>query len=257
MKLFYLILFNFFWILGIQSQNCLPDSTLRDSSAGVYPKPVSPTNPNGGISKKACINKPYEFVFTVVVPDTVVVPAFPSPIALEKVAIDTINAITGLPKGISYACNPPDCIFNKNTYGCLVLRGTADNTNSPGDFKPIIKMTLTINLGFPFPYVTEYPGPAFPGEYILTLVSENDCASASNQGDLVLNYWYPNPNQGILLNRSNQAEQIKIIDAQGRVVKFIQHPENQIDLNSLNLHGLFYIQWIEGKKFLRQQLIID
>ncbi|MGB5026097.1 MAG: hypothetical protein WBO44_12155, partial [Saprospiraceae bacterium] len=80
MKHFYLIILNFFIVCSVQSQNCLPDSIYRDSSAGVYPKPVSPTNPNGGITKKACINKPYEFVFTVVVPDTVLVPAFPSPI---------------------------------------------------------------------------------------------------------------------------------------------------------------------------------
>lgn len=256
MKHFYLIILNFFIVFSVQSQNCLPDSIYRDSSAGVYPKPVSPTNPNGGINKKACINKPYEFVFTVVVPDTVVVPAFPSPIALEKVAIDTVNAITGLPKGISYACNPPDCVFNKNTSGCLVLRGTATTDNTPGDFKPIIKMTLTINLGIPFPYVTEYPGPAFPGEYILTLVSEQDCASASHQEDLVINYWFPNPSSGQLTNKSNSIEQIKVMDTQGRIIQFNKNSKNTIDLNTLNNGGLFYIQWIDGSKLLTQQIVI-
>lgn len=256
MKHFYLIILNFFIVCSLQSQNCLPDSIYRDSSAGVYPKPVSPTNPNGGINKKACINKPYEFVFTVVVPDTVVVPAFPSPIALEKVAIDTVNAITGLPKGISYACNPPDCVFNKNTSGCLVLRGTATTDNTPGDFKPIIKMTLTINLGIPFPYVTEYPGPAFPGEYILTLVSEQDCASASHQEDLVINYWFPNPSSGQLTNKSNSIEQIKVMDTQGRIIQFNKNSKNTIDLNTLNNGGLFYIQWIDGSKLLTQQIVI-
>lgn len=257
MKHFYLIALNFFVILSIQSQNCLPDSIYRDSSAGVYPKPVSPTNPSGGITKKACINKPYEFVFTVVVPDTVLVPAFPSPIALEKVAIDTINAITGLPKGISYACNPPNCVFNKNTSGCLVLKGTATTDNTVGDFKPIIKMTLTINLGIPFPYVTEYPGPAFPGEYILTLVSEQDCASASKQEDLVINYWFPNPTNGKLTNKSNSIEQIKVMDAQGRIIHFTKDAENKIDLSNGYNSGMFYIQWIDGTKLLTQQIVIQ
>ncbi|MCC6754088.1 MAG: T9SS type A sorting domain-containing protein [Saprospiraceae bacterium] len=204
--------------LFLGAQSCLPDSTLVDSSAGVYPKPITESNPNGGINKKACINKPYEFTFTVVVPDTVEIPILPAPIPLEKVAIDTVGAISNLPAGLSYHCNPPNCVFNKNQIGCLLLQGTPTDANAPGEYKPIIKLKLTVNVGISFDYTTEYPGAAFPGEYILTLLSEQDCASANQFASNDANYWFPNPVSGSLLfNRSNP-ENVRIYDASGKLL---------------------------------------
>ncbi|MFZ1424191.1 MAG: T9SS type A sorting domain-containing protein [Saprospiraceae bacterium] len=256
MNYFFYTLVYLFTFFNLQAQNCLPDSTFRDSSAGVYPKPISPTNPNGGIKKKACINKPFEFIFTVVVPDSVTVPIYPTPIALEKVAIDTINAISNLPKGITYKCNPPNCVYNKNTFGCLILSGIATTDNIPGDFKPIIKLILTINLGFPVPYATEYPGDAFPGEYILTLQSEVDCASATNQDLRKTNYWYPNPGKGILYAESKDVHSIKIYDLQGICIFSTNKMLDKLDLTALNKTGLYYIQWIENNQILNQKLLL-
>lgn len=256
--LFYIILLGA-CLINIEAQTCLPDSTLKDSSAGVYPKPISPTNPNGGITKTACINKPYEFTFTVVVPDTVEVPIFPSPIALEKVSIDTTGAILNLPEGISYACNPPNCIFKKNTFGCLSLFGTPNTNNQAGDFKPIIKLKLTVNVGIPFDYNTEYPGPAFPGEYILKLVNEADCASSNTNLRQTENTWFPIPSyDGQFSSKGDAISEIKVFNSYGKQVLYLKSPTNsQITLPDEGYtDGLYIIHWSEGNYLFKQKLIV-
>ncbi|HEX5625957.1 MAG TPA: T9SS type A sorting domain-containing protein [Saprospiraceae bacterium] len=234
---------------GGYSQNCLPDSTLVDSSAGVYPKPVTPENPNGGIKKKACINKPYDFTFTVVVPDSVTVPIFPNPIPLDRVSIDTVGAITNLPLGIGYACNPPNCIYKKNSIGCLILNGTPTPDNLPGDFKPVIKLKLTINLGVPFDYTTEYPGMVFPGEYILTLLSEQDCASSTGHGDASAGEWYPNPVINQLHNPGTDIRNIKIFDLQGKcwLARDQYTSGSSLEIGSEIPEGIYFLQWTQGR----------
>lgn len=255
MKYLFYTFINFFIYLNLQSQNCLPDSIYKDSTAGVYPKPISPTNPNGGIHKKACINKPFEFTFTVVVPDSVTVPNFPT-LGLEKVSIDTQNAIKNLPKGIHYKCNPPNCIYQKNTFGCLILSGIPTTDNTPGDFKPVISLNLTLNFGIPFDYAAEYPGSVFPGEYILSLQSETDCSSSSNEEIAPVKYWYPNPGNGYLYHPSNHLLQVKIFDMQGIPVFENSTIRDAIDLRKILHPGIYIIQWIENQLIYNQKLSI-
>ena len=251
----------FLFCLSLVSQSsiaqfCRPDSTLRDSSAGVYPKPITPTNPNGGINKKACINKPYEFTFTVVVPDTVQIPILPAPLPLEKVAIDTLNAIANLPKGIGYSCNPPNCVFKKNEFGCLLLHGTPTTDNLPGDFKPVIKLKLTVNVGVPFDYSTEYPGPAFPGEYILTVLDENNCATNNQNISIEPTFRNPNPNDDQQLYTQGQVESVRIINSQHiPVLELPKFGGQSIILEHLP-DGMYIIHWTERKHIFHQKIII-
>ncbi|MBK8955767.1 MAG: T9SS type A sorting domain-containing protein [Saprospiraceae bacterium] len=250
------ILLSLFTI-SIDAQACLPDSTLKDSSAGVFPRPITPENPNGGITKKACINKPYEFTLTVVVPDTVQIPILPAPLPLEKVAIDTANAISNLPVGISYSCNPPNCIFKKNELGCLILNGTPTDVNTPGDYKPIIKLKLTVNVGVPFDYTTEYPGPAFPGEYILQLQAENDCASAAKNFSQFKNSWYPNPLTGNILYSDSHAESVKVYNSQMQLLKNTSSlKSNLIELDQDLESGIYFIFWSEKERYYYQKIIV-
>lgn len=259
MKHFFYIILLFQCYMQVEAQTCLPDSTLKDSSAGVYPKPISPTNPNGGITKVACINKPYEFIFTVVVPDTVVVPIFPNPIALEKVSIDSVGAILNLPEGISYSCNPPNCVFKKNSYGCLSLYGTPSINNQAGDYKPIIKLKLSVNVGIPFDYNTEYPGPAFPGEYILKLVDEADCASANKDLTIAHSLWYPNPSfNGQFSIDSRNVTDVRVFNAHGKQIlstyKQQAHSFN-LELKACD-KGIYFIQWREENILNIQKIIL-
>jgi hypothetical protein len=257
MKYFVYTVFFSICFIPLNAQNCLPDSTLKDSSAGVYPKPITLENPNGGIHKKACKNQDYSFVFTVVIPDSIVVPISPNPIPLEKVTLTTKDAIKNLPKGIEYACNPPNCIFKKNTIGCLELKGIPDNSNMPGDYKPVILMLFTVNLGFPIDLAAEYPGTTFPGEYILTLLSEQDCLIATKNESDKLNFWHPNPTAEFLKFSGQDVSHIRLYNAEGLLLtNHFTIKDNQIDLPVNLVNGIYLLSWYTSGKLHYQKIAI-
>ncbi|MDQ3142583.1 MAG: T9SS type A sorting domain-containing protein [Bacteroidota bacterium] len=249
-KIIYSLIFLCFSIYGF-SQACLPDSSYRDSTAGVYPKPITDANPKGGINKKACINHPYEFVFTVVIPDSILLPLLPTPIPLSFAKIDTVGAIKNLPEGIMYSCNPPDCVYPKNTIGCVILHGTPTANNTPGDFKPIIKLTI----GTPFGnFEIEYPGPQFPGEYILTLLDES-CQTGTKDLIISNDFWYPNPTQGHLKSKLEGAEKVMLYNSHGKMLhKVGEKSINQLNLRPFLSEGIYFICWIQGGTHYQQKI---
>lgn len=234
------------------SQVCVPDSIYRDSSAGVYPKPITPDRPNGGITKKACINRPYDFTMTVIIPDTLTVPGIPFLVNLEYAKINPTGAISNLPEGIGYECNPPDCKFLKKTQGCIILKGTPTSANTPKDYKPIIMLTMGTSFG---PIDISYPGPQFPGEYILTLLDES-CNVASKDVYLKNNAWYPNPCDGFLFNPSNHVEEVKLINSQGQLVQFEQQINGALEFNHALQNGVYLLMWRDGELKLSQRIML-
>lgn len=247
-----------FFLLSIlfqcaQAQACLPDSVIRDSAVGVYPKPITPTNPNGGIKTAACIDKPYEFVFTIKISDTVTVPGIPIPINLNNASIDTAGAISGLPVGIGYSCNPPNCVFEKNTIGCLVLNGTPTDVNTPGIFRPVITLTLSTVLG---PIEVMYPGQFFPGEYLLTLL-DKDCTVSSKDVQTEKELWLPTVSQGWIYNAAEGNKWIQMLDAMGRpVFGGMSSSTGIFDIPSQFTNGIYFVQWTNASGSISNQRFI-
>lgn len=233
-------------------QSCLPDSIYKDSTAGVYPKPKL-GGAGVGINKVACINKPYEFVFTVVIPDTLTIPGIPIVLNLTYAKIDTVGAISNLPAGIKYACNPPTCIYPRKTIGCLVLKGTADKTNLPGDYKPIIKLEIGTLLGA---IVIDYPGAQFPGEYVLTLLDEN-CLIATKDINIVKDNFFPNPTEGWINSREDNITDLKLTDALGRTISIQNQPvDAKFILKDELLDGFYLLSWKSLNKSYVQKILL-
>jgi hypothetical protein len=190
-----------FGSIQANAQACTPNPLYRDSTVGVYPSPVTAANPNGGINKVACIGKPYSFVFTVKISDTITVPAI-GKIPLDSLTMATTGAIEGMPAGLSYACSPANCIFRKNTSGCIVIQGTPTTANAVRLYP--LKITgkafsSAISFLFPNGYTATFPGDLFPGSYELKLLANNDpgCVSATNDLKEVSNFTaFPNPTNG-------------------------------------------------------------
>ena len=236
------------------SQACLPDSTVKDSAVGVYPKPISPTNPNGGINKPACINKPFEFNLTVKISDTVTIPGVPIPVNLNFAKIPTKDAISGLPKGIGYECNPPDCIFPKNSIGCLILKGTPTSDNTPGIYRPVIKITLSTLFGN---FDLEYPGQFFPGEYLLTLLDEKCNVSTRNPLEFK-NLWYPAISSGMILNPMHQSGKIELLNSFGQKVWDTKSfSGQQFDFPTNIPDGMYLICWTEQGIHFAQKILLQ
>ncbi len=255
MKQLYCFLSLFIYFAQTYGQACLPDSTIRDSAVGVYPKPVSPTNPNGGITTPACINKPFSFNLTVKISDTVSVPGVPFPVNLNSAKIATSGAIMGLPEGISYACNPPDCSFPKNSIGCLILQGTPTSANAPGIYKPVITITLSTLFGN---IELEYPGEFFPGEYLLTLLDENCAVSTENYGRET-DTWYPTLTRGWVYTKSTEVRELSVCDAMGRVwMSRVNTTGGLFEFTSVMPDGLYLLRWKDQSGLQHsQKLILD
>ncbi len=188
MKKILLFLFCFAVFASEIAAQCTPNP-LADSTF-VYPTPAI------GINKKACKNTPYEFVFSLSVPDQFVYQGFT--IGLNYVKMNTVGAIDSLPAGLSYQCNPPSCQFNKNTAGCLRIFGSPSNSNpAPKDFKLVIRAEISTALGI---LNETFPGQLFPGEYTLTLLPQGDAGCVTAASDVSLPNFrasnQPNPFNG-------------------------------------------------------------
>ena len=167
-----LTLIIFSW--GLQAQQidqCTVDPVFQDTLPGVYPFPYdADLNPDGGITDTACLNEFFQFVFTLVVSDTITISGTQIPI--DSIVLNTEGAISNLPQGIDYTCNPPTCSFAKNTQGCVVVYGKATDASDIGDHE------LSIS-GFLFSPFTpqgaplQFPNPDLaPGSYTLSVAEQ-------------------------------------------------------------------------------------
>ena len=170
--------------LNAQDVACQPDQTFADSAQVVSPLPLDPATGIGGIEAfPACIGEPYELIFSFRVGDSTAINGFA--VDLLRAELATTGAVEGLPEGVNYFCNPPDCIFADTTLGCIVLRGTPTDGNTVGVTPLIITATVVVDgLGS----ITEtIPGRIFTGEYNLVLNEAGGCESVSTNDYLAQN----------------------------------------------------------------------
>jgi len=170
--------------LNAQDVACIPDPTFADSAQIVSPLPLDPSTGMGGIEAfPACIGEPYELIFTFRLGDSTAINGFP--VNLLRAEFATTGSIAGLPEGVNYFCNPPDCIFPDTTLGCIVLRGTPTANNTIGVSPLIITGTVVVDgLGS----ITEtIPGNIFTGEYNLQINEAGGCESVSTNDYLAQN----------------------------------------------------------------------
>lgn len=114
---------------------CVPDVTI--TQPGIYPDSATGLAP--GI-----VGYPYNQVMQIKVPvDTqVVFQGFTLTATIQSIEL---MSFTGLPPGITYACNPSYCIFPGGSNACVLLSGTP---NTPGVYNPeaVVKTTGTVVL---------------------------------------------------------------------------------------------------------------
>ena len=110
-----------------------------------------------------CENEPYSQVITIATPATVT-DTNGTVYPLQSIRV---TSITGLPPGISYVCNPSNCIFNGNTKGCLLF---GDTTETPGSYPLTVNTTITILILNFIPYSFSYTFNAGP-----IVVQAKDC----------------------------------------------------------------------------------
>ncbi|MEO6759756.1 MAG: hypothetical protein ABIO24_09910, partial [Saprospiraceae bacterium] len=141
-------------------------SLLMMDSVFVSPPTYNDTVPNPvyGLAV-ACIGQPYLQSITVKIPQTFTTGGFT--IIINKVTASTTGAVTGLPTGITYICDPPNCVFNANTLGCILLYGTPSN---PAEAPDTTELKINVILdgtvfGQPLMYPLKFPEDIAPNNH--------------------------------------------------------------------------------------------
>jgi hypothetical protein len=149
---------------NILAQNCVRDSSLLMSGALLSPAYWDTVTMQYNLND-ACIGVAYNQYVTVNVPATYEM--FP----LVSVSVATTGAITDLPAGLTYSCDPPNCVFNAQTLGCIRIFGTPTTGNLivPDTFDLGITTSI-LTSSFPFPIPLTFPS-GLPGNnhYYLAL----------------------------------------------------------------------------------------
>lgn len=257
---------------------CIADIKYKDSSSGVYPLPfVATTRPNGGIDKAACISKAYSFVWTIKVGDTINVPnplgAGTIAVPVDSVLIGKTSAISGLPVGINYACNPPNCTWKKRTDGCVALSGTPTAANTVKTY-PLVISGKAFPGGFyaslfPNGYDVTFPGAIAEGSYDLKLYAANDTRCTTAAEDLTevsALSATPNPTNGrtVIKIESTVSDKFEftVTDLLGRRVinrpLSIQSGQNTFDLDMTSLpNGIYMYSLSKGSRIMSNKLIVN
>jgi hypothetical protein len=152
---------------------CVRDSSLlTNDTVFISPAPYTAANPVYRLNI-ACIGQPYSQSVTIKVPSTFVFQGIT--LGLTSASIATTGAVSGLPTGIGYSCDPPNCVFNANTLGCILLSGTPTNAaQAPDTLDLSIKAKVNTSFG---PLDITFPGPIAPGNYYLVLRTAAGCMS--------------------------------------------------------------------------------
>lgn len=254
MRILTLLTFLLISTTALVAQTCIPDPLYADSTFGVYPAPYDEEDMEGGIEIQACIGEYYEAVLTAIVPSEVDIPGFPT-VDINAITVED-DGVTGLPVGLNYACNPPNCYFEADKQGCVVVYGTPTSANAAGDYQ--VALELIIDTELLGPIAQPYPGPLFPGSYFIT-VNEEASACVVNTSDVlgtaVSFTASPNPlsnyTQIQLTANNSQAVSFEVYDLLGnqlyqKRVELTQG-DNSIEFDANNLANGLYIYSIRNK----------
>jgi len=252
------------------AQTCQPDPVAADTLMGldiISPLPYDDTAMTGGIETSACINKPYEHIFTIKIPAEV--PFGPIALGVDSMSIPTTSGLSGLPVGMTYACNPPNCIFQVDEPSCLVVYGTADDTNAAGDYSLTLDITIYSPALGPVP-LTE-PGGQIPGSYTVVLEDENspNCFVVGTDDVFASSLDIknvPNPfstyTQIQVLSGIQQDIQFEVYDVIGNRLHSqsiaLAEGENFIDFDGSNLpNGMYVYSLKNGDRIISKRMVVS
>ncbi len=268
MKKSILIFMGIFACAALQAQECTPDQEVPDSVV-VAPLPYNAeTRPEGGIQDTACVGSYYETVFTFNIPTTYSISG--TEVGLLSVQIEPEGSINGLPASMDYVCNPPNCVFEADSVGCLVIFGEPAE-GEEGDVEIDINVTINTVLGIN-PQIN-LPGDLETGSQYFIPVRAADspeCSGVSSAQESFAAQFElhnaPNPFSGItqvLIGTERGGDyEFVVTDLLGKIVH--RQPvslfpgENTIEFNGSSLpEGMYLYAITDGLQAASGKMIIN
>ena len=252
------------------AQICMPDSTLVDAEFPVQPLPFEPMlTPDGGIRDTACIGQPFQFTFFAAVGDTL--NAGIAQVPLDSIRLPLVGGIGGLPPGMTYDCNPGDCVFRQNTLGCIAVFGTVMDPADVGNYNLTLSVEAFLN-GSPAPNGFVLPIPTVtPGQYTLVVrpADFTNCSTVSaseSLTDLIKLRNVPNPfhsTTSIELTSAFSGEvSFEVFDMVGKKVHTEEvqlfEGKNALPFDGTNLQsGIYYYAIKNQLGFVSEKMVIS
>jgi len=258
MKKILLLVFLFmgFQIAATQAQ-CDPDPQYADASAGVYPLPDTVGSPMSSLPM-GFENQPYELVFTAVVPDTTTIeltPGNPASLDLDNV---TLLDIEGLPPGLSYVCNPPDCIFPDESQGCVKISGTPTQA---GTYSLLVNTTVGVGVAM---LPITFPGTLVSGEYKIVIDEDTSTETAIEEviglGQNAPNPFHDKTEITIDIKQSGEFE-FNVYNILGKLLHnrrvVLSAGKNVIQYNGSQLHsGMYFYSIGQGNEVVTRRMVV-
>lgn len=232
---------------SVFAQTCQRDSNLLNTKQLLSPAPYSPDSPFYNL-KPACINEPYNQSVTVFVPDTFTYLGFKVPI--QSVSIALTGAISNLPTGLTYSCDPPNCTFNALSLGCILLYGTPSPANNPDTFDLGISVRVRTLLGEVPLVLPRDIDPTY--HYYLILRPQGQCqvSTFDPDGPFSTLQILPNPTSGQTYIQAVSTRSgifwVEVFDVYGQLAQrqqvLLLEGENRLDLDVSALSsGAYFI----------------
>lgn len=250
--------------IQMKAQSCNPDFTLPDSVV-VDPLPYTTANPTRGIRDTACVNAYYETVFQFQIPPTFSLNGVTVPVV--SVDLATEGAVVNLPATFDYVCNPPNCVFRKDSTGCIVLYGTAN----PADVGVHdLKINVVVQVGIPFP--VQLPNASIaPGNYYFYVKPEGsaNCTVVSTFGPEAESFELkvqPNPMHEYAIMHVDAPVaglyDLRLFNTMGQMVEQrrfdLASGANQIELDAAALPaGLYLYNLTNGRQAASGRLVVQ
>ncbi|OIP00326.1 MAG: hypothetical protein AUJ98_08270 [Bacteroidetes bacterium CG2_30_33_31] len=214
-----------------------PPLTKPDTSQGLPP---------------AVANLLYQEVIHVRIPHDTIIPPFTVPIPIDTAKLSNI---LGLPTGFTYVTNSPSDYWLGGTYGCIVIQGTAAESDT-GNYQVSVDV-LVVMGGTPFALSYTFK--------MVVLDSTNAGFSPNEQSKFLVHQNAPNPftdNTIIKFNSLKKSDfNFEVYDLVGNIVeKNVIHAQkgiNKIFFNKDNLlAGIYFYKLSDNTNTIVKRMVI-
>lgn len=258
MKKFFLLslIFSLSSAVFAQIDTCIIDTEIwQDSTIGVYPKPYVADSMSGGIPDTACINTDFQTIMNLRITETAEIFGTTVPVVSIK-----LESVDGLPDGLSYKCNQPDCLYTPgDVAGCITIYGTITDPSLIGDHPIEVSATLQSLISIPITFPDDNIAP---GTYSIYVNEEGaaNCSEYVNNREILTDFsglkLFPNPAADLVTIQAdlNQAGdyQLEVRNMLGAILlnqnfNTIQG-RNEIQFSVEHLENGFYTYTISNEK---------
>lgn len=210
-----LCLFVSLTMMHVHAQTCTPLTTWPGEEI-FLPVPYQEDLPGSGIQDTACVGVPFSTVFQLRIPDQFT--SGPSTVQVTSASMATTGGMLNLPAGMTYGCNPPNCIFPATAISCIEVYGTAE----PGsEGVADLRFTMLVQSNFPGILPITFPDQSTLFGNFFLHVQPAGAPACLTTGVLptVPTSWgvFPNPTTGII-RFPERVVQAEVFDGSGRSV---------------------------------------